>query len=252
MRKTPLIMMLAFAVLLSAGIASAGKPRGKQAARVSLLSCRSSVDTGGRRVTFGARMRSTNGADKLELRFGLFQRLPGEKRWTNITDAQIGKPHRAKNVFLLRRQLTVTKLLAPASYRVVVRYRWQHGDRVVGRARRTSRACNQRVARPDLVARSLVVTPLPDDGSGQPKARYELTVANTGKGNADGFEVDFSLAGKTLISITVPKLGPGASITLSQMAQACTSGKRLTARVDPDDLIPERHEDNNTAKATCP
>ena len=59
-------------------------------------------------------------------------------------------------------------------------------------------------------------------------------------------------AGKTLISVTVPKLGPGASITLSQVARACTSGKRLTARVDPDDLIPERHEDNNTAKATCP
>ena len=81
---------------------------------------------------------------------------------------------------------TVQDLLAPASYRAVIDFRWRdRGGKTIRTEKVTSPVCKQPDARPDLVMRSVRL----EDGS------YVGVVFNRGREAAGPFAVDFLVDG---------------------------------------------------------
>jgi hypothetical protein len=231
-------MLALGAATVALSLASAAPP-----ASAVLLECERGEQPA---AEFEARMSTAPGAARMKMRFTLqvstvarpgYRRVaaPGFGAWTT------SEPGITRYVYTRR----VEALVGPASYRVVVRFRWlDAADRVIARARRTSRPCRQPDLRPNLTVTDLAVEP-----TGDPRTRrYIAFVRNTGRGTAEDFEV--ALAGAQ--PVAVASLAPGRERSVDVVGPACVPDAIITAMADPADAIEERSETDNELSRTCP
>jgi hypothetical protein len=208
-------------------------------AKATLVSC----DREAREAVFEGRVLSVKKAAKMQLRFTLQALTPDETRWRKIDAEGFGTwitapPPLAKYTY----DKTVEELLAPASYRTVVDFRWR--DRK-GKTVRTERAispvCKQPDARPDLIVRSLRFE----------AGEYVAVIFNRGREAADAFAVDFLADGATLGTVEVVGLTPQTPVTVMLPGPPCAAGTTMEAVADPRSEIDEADEENDSLGVLC-
>ena len=245
MRRSALIL-----VVVSSALALAPSHALAATSGVRLLGCESALDPAARAATFEGRMRTRRGAKRMQMRFTLQTRssdapswhslpAPGFGRWLT-SDTGVGRYVYTKRV---------VSLLAPASYRTIVRFRWlgADGDRIAS-SRSTSPTCRQQDLRPNL--RPLGVEAR--DGADAGHARYLVPVANRGRSLAGPFDVVVSVDNTTLTPAQVPELAPGERALVEVQGPPCQPGQMLTADVDPTGAVDERAEGDNQISVPCP
>jgi hypothetical protein len=217
-------------------------------AHAVLQSCAKSTDVTQRAAVFEGSMRAWRHSTRLQMRFRLQARTPDDRVWRGIDASGFGPwQNAASGVRHYVYDKRVEGLLAPASYRAVVRFRWRDArGHVVGRARRFTRSCHQPDPRPNLVLQQLVVNHV-----GPGTARYAAVVANTGRTAVDDFSVRFLVAGATVGEAPAGPLAPGDTTRVTLDGGACTPGQTLAAIADPAAVVDERNETDNELDSTC-
>lgn len=164
--------------------------------------------------------------------------------WTKPSNPTLGQ--RPGDVWIVNHP--VVNLAAPATYRFRVSFRWLGSTgRKLGTAVQSSPSCYQPELRPDLLVRSLSVSPL---ANGQ--AAYTAVIANRGLTGAGPSEVDFTPPGGATQSATIPGVRAGATTRHRFVAPACTPGTMLTVTVDPSHTIDEYKFTDNVLTMACP
>jgi hypothetical protein len=200
-------------------------------------------------AAFEGKMDTIPDADRMQMRFVLQVSTPDEPRWSRVSVPGFSawvtsEQERSRYVYTKR----VESLLAPASYRVKLRFRWLDADgEVLKSARATSRACRQPDPRADLRVVDLLALRL-KAGS----RRYDVVVRNSGRADAPASEVRLELADGTVLLGRVPPIAPGDREDVFLSGPACAPGDELTATADADDEVDERDEDGNTVTFRCP
>jgi hypothetical protein len=236
----PACVTASLALLALAPAAHAASPR------VAVAQCDGDANT----AAFEGRMDARAGAGRMQMRFRLHIREPASEAWRRLAIPgfeawETSVPGRSRYVFTRR----LRELLAPADYRVRVRFRWlgAAGDPVANAAA-TSRTCHQPDPRPDLVVTRIAVPPaaiLTD-------RRYVVTVRNTGRGDAPESSLGLALAGGPPLAEPVAALAPGERARVTFVAPACEPGTAVLATADADEAVDERDEDDNGRAITCP
>jgi hypothetical protein len=234
-------------LLAGAGVAVAQTPVIPQAPplRATLETCQSSPLPVDRVASFVGSMPAMADDERMQMRFDLERRRPGERLWRRVRGAQgfgvweSAMPGRAGFVFHKR----VDGLQVPASYRALVRLRWYRADGTL--ARRSSRrtpACNQPDLRPDLVPGTLraILDARPA------LAVYTLVVRNDGGSPSGPFAVRVAGA-----SSEVPGLMAGQQIEVVVVGAVCSPGSLVRAIVDADRRVDEADEHDGLLSA-CP
>jgi hypothetical protein len=216
-------------------------------ARAVVADCQKSTDVADRVAVFEGRMRAWHHSARLQMRFRLQARTPGTRAWRRVAAPgfdqwQSADPGVRRFIYDKR----VERLLAPASYRAVVRFRWlDAGGHTVGHAKRTSGVCREPDPRPNLVVQSLTVT---RTAAG---ARYVALVKNTGRTSAGAFDVRFDAQAIPFADVGAGPLAAGATARVVATGGACTPGAPLSAIADPDGLIDEHSEADNELDTPC-
>ena len=242
------VMTTAFVALLLPGAAGAAVP--KSARGVALTSCERGAGDAGGAAVFEARMRALPRTARMQLRYTLQVRTPERARYVALSAPGFGtwlspSPGTTRYVYTKR----VENLVAPASYRVKVRFRWLNAaGKVVQRAKVLSAACRQPDPRPNLSVRSLGVQP----GSDAAHYRYVAFVRNTGRSDAGASSLELTLAGTLLGSALVDALAPGEGMLVSLEGPACAAGDEIAAEADADEAVDERNEEDNRLSRACP
>ena len=231
-----------FLALLIAVLAFTAPAQGATT-KARTTACLTSVEADERAARFEGDMRTVAGAVRLQMRFTLQTRSVEEPEWTAVKAPGFGTwnssvPGIGRFVYVK----TVQNLLAPASYRAVIQFRWLGpSGKPILRAKRYSRVCRQPDLRPDLVATQIVRE---DDG-------YAVTVANQGRHEALGFAVTLEHAGRTYTLGRVARLAAGAHTTLRGSVPECPPGEAFTVRLDSADVVDEAHEQDNAIVRSC-
>jgi len=241
------LLMLA----LAAPAAGAAVPR--WAAKAVLVDCERAPgvdDTADRAAVFEGQMRSVRGAARMQMRFTLQARTPDTSRWGSVAAPGFGtwvssQSGTSRYVYTKR----VEGLLAPASYRVQLRFRWLSASgRTLASARRSSATCRQPDPRPNLVVSSLSVRQTARAG----RYRYVAFVRNTGRSAAEESELRVALGGTALPSVPVMALEPGEGVEVAVEGPACEAGATVDADADAGDAVDERDEADNRFTRLCP
>jgi hypothetical protein len=217
----------------------------------SLTTCHVAADLLDRYATFAAQMVATPTTQQMALRLQLYEHTPGTTGYRLVT----GVPGfgvwetSAAGIGIFNYSQEVTSLTAPASFRVQVGYRWLDGARhVIKRATRTTVACAQPAQLPDLVAGALSISP----GGAPGTSTYTLAVRNDGSAPAvGGFEVGLSVDGVALAEQPVAGLSAGARTIVVFSGPSCRSGGSLQIVVDPEGMIQESTDADNTRTVAC-
>jgi hypothetical protein len=186
----------------------------------------------------------------MQMRFRLQVSQPGDIAWQRVTVPGFGAwtasgAGRPRYVFTRR----VEQLLAPASYRVQVRFRWlDAGGAVVATAAATSRACRQPDPRPDLAVTAIAIRPAASSG----QRRYAVTVRNSGRSTAPASTVSLELGGGAPLLAPLGALASGASGVVTFNAPVCASGTAVVATADAADTVDEHDDDDDVLTLTCP
>jgi hypothetical protein len=217
-------------------------------ARAVVASCAKSTDVAARAAVFEGSMRAWRHSVRLQMSFRLQAQTPADPAWRAIAAPGFGPwmsaaPGVRRYVYDKR----IERLLAPAAYRVVLRFRWlDRRGRVVGRARRVSPACRQPDPRPNLLVRQLLVS-----RTAPGRAHYVAVVANTGRTTAGAFTVRFDAAGTPFAALSAAPLAPGRTVRVPVDGPACTTGEALAAVADSDGLVDESNEADNELDSVC-
>jgi hypothetical protein len=222
----------------------------RSAAKAVLAGCERGEDELDRAAVFDGQMRTLPGASRLQMRFTLQVRTPDSPRWSAVAAPGFGTwvssaPGVSRYIYTKR----VENLIAPASYRVLLRFRWVTPEgRVLARAKAYSRTCRQPDPRPDLVVSSLTVQPGPRAG----RDRYVAFVRNRGRSAAASTSLRVTLDGTALPLAPVAALEPGEGVVVSVEGPACTQGAPLFADADAGEAVDESDEAGNRLTRLCP
>ena len=235
MRRTALILPLAAAL-------AAPAPALAAPASVRVTECTPSLEPEARTATFEARIRAIEGADRLQVRFTLQARTRGELGFRKVAAPGFGAWSTSDpGVARYSYAKTIANLAAPASYRMVVRFRWlDAGGGTLRAAKRTSAACRQPDLRPDLVAERVEVEPAlhPD------LRRYVVALRNAGRTAAAGTARTLRVGSPPPLARTTSALAPATTRLLTFTAPACVPGEPLEVTADATEAIDEVHEEN--------
>src|SRR4051812_19888889 len=126
MRRVALISLLVCAALTAFGGPAAGAAKPKRTdAKARLTACKPSLDPVTRSLTVDASMRALGKGDHMQLRFDLFQRPSGAKRFRRLAGPGLGAWNAASpGVDRFRYRKPIQNLPAGATYYVRVTYRW--------------------------------------------------------------------------------------------------------------------------------
>ena len=235
------ILLIATLCLLAAPAARADDAA---ISKARLTTCVPALDREERSASFTGDMRAIPGASRLQVRFVLQARTEDEPGWTAVTAPGFGTwnssaPGIGRYVYTK----TVESLLAPASYRAQMHFRWLSSTgRTLLRARRTSRTCRQPDMRPDLV-----VDRLTGAGDG-----WHVTIRNSGRTAAHSFTVEVEVDGQLHEFGYVEELAPRETVSLQRPAPPCRPGTNLVVRVDADGAVDEADEQANALSQACP
>ena len=240
-----LILTLAIAVL-AVPAAQARPP-----ARAVVIACERSLEETERAGVFEGQMRTVAGASRMQMRFTLQASTPERRRFTRVEAPGFGTwftSASGTSRYLYTKR--VVNLLAPASYRVQVRFRWlDAAGAVVERARRHSGRCVQPDPRADLTVRSLDVEAVAGDPQ---RHRYIALVRNTGSRTADASLLALTAGGVVLPGASVVALEPGESTYVSVEGAACEPGAEIVADADAEESVDESDETDNRFTRLCP
>jgi hypothetical protein len=157
MRRLALTSLAAACVILATPVsltpsASGASPLKRSDAQVRLVACRPALDPLARRLTVDSLMRSLEDNDRMQMRFDLYQRLPGARRYRRLGGPGLSTWNLATpGVDRFRFRKPIQNLPAPASYYVRVHFRWLNATgRVIARTSRVTGTCAQPDLRPDL------------------------------------------------------------------------------------------------------
>src|SRR3954452_14353817 len=193
-------------VLALFGLLLAAAPA--HAAQVVVLRCAHGATPAERHVTFEGRIAAVSGSQRMQMRFTLQARTPDQAGWARVAAPGFGTwitVPRGYGRYVYDK--TVDGLLAPASYRAVVDFRWRDGaGKVIKTGRNTRRTCRHPDKRPNLSAGMLEVQPAAQPG----RRRYVATLVNSGRGAAGPFEVDITREGMLLGAMPISSLAAGA------------------------------------------
>jgi len=230
------LAILVALVVAPPAAADAGAP-----ASVKLVDCSFENSS----AEFYGRMRQVDGSERMSMRFALLEKrldhyealkAPGLSRW-----------HRSKpGVRAFGFRQTVRGLQQGGIYRARVSFRWYSDDgELVERARRTSPACRQFEAVPNLT--TAVVGAEPTKVSGV--TRYVLRVSNEGVAPAAGVQVRLSVDGAVVDTVEVASLDPGDERELAVRGPHCTN--TASSLADPEGVIVESLEADNGDTVDC-
>ena len=244
--RAAVLALLVFA--LAAPAAGAAVPR--SAAKALLTSCERGPTDLDRAAVFEGQMRALRRTARMQMRFTLQARGPDTTRWSAVAAPGFGSwvssaSGTSRYVYTKR----VEGLLAPAEYRVQLRFRWLNAaGRSIATTRRSSRLCRQPDPRPNLVVSSLAVRPTarPD------RYRYVAFVRNTGRSAADANALRMAFGGAALPLADVVALEPGEGVEVSVEGPACAQGQPVDADADAGDAVDERDEADNRFTRLCP
>ena len=245
--RAPILALLCLA-LAAPATGAAAVPR--SAAKAVLGGCERGPDELDRAAVFEGQMRALRGASRMQMRFTLQVRPPDTSRWSAVAAPGFGiwlgsAPGTSRYVYTKR----VENLLAPASYRVLLRFRWLTAEGgVLARAKAYSRACRQPDPRPNLVVRSLAVQP----ATGAGRNRYVAFVRNTGRSAAAASSLRVALDGTALPPAPVAALEPGEGVVVSVEGPACTEAAPVDADADAAEAVDEADEADNRFTRLCP
>jgi CARDB len=210
--------------------------------RAVVLNC----DKDQREAVFEGQVRVYRKAPKMQMRFTLQASTPDAPKWRKVEVPNFSEWIAAPaNVGKYTYDKTVQDLLAPASYRALVDFRWKdRRGRTLRTERATSPVCKQPDARPDLVMRNVRV----EDGS------YVGVIFNRGREAAGPFAVDFLVDGASAGTVEVTALAAQTPMTvLTPVLQrpACAAGAPLEAVADVRAQVDEADEENNAFSTVC-
>jgi hypothetical protein len=231
-------------VLLIAALALLGFPAAADAAGVRLVECVPALDAAARSATFEARMHPVRGSERMQVRFTLQVKEGALQPWKRVAASA---PDEWLTSFPDVRRYsysrTVRNLSSPASYRMLVRFRWldEEGE-VVRRSRATSRACRQPDMRPDIVATEIVLVP----------GGYEVALRNRGRSDAGPFDVALAVGAIEFPPAALGGLAAGERSSVAFSGPPCAPGEPMQATVDPAGAVDERDEDGNVLSVLCP
>jgi hypothetical protein len=221
--------------------------------RAKLASCQSGPAAPQRTATFTGSMPAVAGTKRMWMRFDLLHRLPPATAYTRVKVPGLGvwqksAPGKSSSGFVFTQR--VQELVAPGSYRALVRFRWYGaGGKLLRSTTRQSGICRQPDQRPDLRAGGLdaVRGPQPD------QATYALDVRNAGHLPAGAFDVVLTVGGAEQPAQRVTGgLAAGALTTLSFVAPRCEPGSNVRFDLDAEDEVEEAVEGDDTVVLPCP
>lgn len=259
--RSAALLSVAFALVLAAAPARGADVPSDGHAGARLLSCRRSPLLDGRVAVVGTSMRPLPAGRRLAVRLDLWQRVPGA-RWTQRTDVPglgvwvvpsdplLGS--QPGDVFKYRQ--AVGRLVVPAAYRFRVTFRWSNdAGAVVRQTALTTAVCREPDLRPDLVLDGVKAAPSPRAAG---LVRYTVSVRNAGRSVAPRSVVAATLPGDATPNQRtrgVPRLAPGASVTVAFTGPGCAAGAQPAMFVvDPGNAVEESREGDNELAATCP
>jgi hypothetical protein len=242
------IALIGAATVAFLGAATA--PASHVPAKVRVVECRGGEGSAGGSAAFRARMSAVEGTRRMSLRFGLVERLYGERRSRRVDVHGLGNWHRSEKGVASFSYLQRVKGLRPgASYRAVVDFRWtgRGGSRILSEQRRSG-VCRQPGGPPNLRVRKIAVEP----AAAGLTATYAVTVANIGGSAARGFGVELTVGRDWHTDREdVDSLAAGSSRTISFTGPWC-AGRRISAMADPDGTVAETNEGDNRREVACP
>jgi hypothetical protein len=252
MRRTPLALTLlvaAAAALPAAAPAAPAAPPASSALpplRAALAACSTGATADERFAVFVASMPALPGTRRMAMRFDLYERRLGTRRWIRLGARGFGRWQRSsegRSGFVYTKR--VERLRRGREYRAHVRFRWHGAHGIQRTAARRTAACAQPDQRPNL--RIVAVAPAGRDGD---RARYRVTVANVGASAAGAFAVAAAEARQD--GATVAGLPAGERMTVEVGGPACEPDRAVAFVVDPDGAVDEADERDNAFRRSCP
>ena len=228
-------------------------------AQLTGLSCRSPSDPAQRAVSIETVMRPVAGTRSLSLRLSLYERpaaggaaqavAPSGDLGVWLTPAEPTLGRRPGDVWKLAK--TVYDVDAPARYAFSVEFRWQGpGGEVLRRTTLRSGTCAVTDPRPDLVVRSVAVTPI---AAHPGREQYVALILNRGHGPSGPFSVQFTpTTGAGPRSRHVGSLAPGARMRVRFLGPACDAAAPPVIVADPGGRVDDADRADNTRTVACP
>ncbi|MCW3022131.1 MAG: hypothetical protein JWR30_1453 [Conexibacter sp.] len=223
-------------------------PPAKVPLAAKTVACTTGAEPASRAAAFTGSMPAITGARRMQMRFELQQRtgeagaykrldVPG---WGGWEKADPGRPG-----FVFTRR--VDALLAPASYRAQITFRWyDRKGHALRTTMRTSTACLQPDARPELVLGGLDIAP-----KGTDQAFYTVAVSNDGRSPAAAFTVTLTVDGTLLPPLTLGPLQAGARGQGTIAGPRCSAGSMVTVTVDAGGTVDESDEADDVVQRPC-
>jgi hypothetical protein len=218
-------------------------------ARAKLVACKSALDQASRSLTVDASMRSLAENDRMQMRFELFSREPGKRRFHRLPGPGLGSWNPATpGVDRFRFRKPIQNLPAPATYYVKVAFRWLDADGTpYARTARFTANCYQPDRRPDLriaaFARPVRV------GTGD--FVYRVTLRNAGRTASRDFDAVLTVGGLPRPAVNVAPLAPREIRVVELHGPRCDPGATARVELDPDNRVDEASETNNSRSITC-
>ncbi len=242
------------AATAAATAATATPPR----AQLRAFTCHRALDPPNRSMSVNAVMRPLAQTKHMAIRFDLLMSAAGGAPQRVVHSGDLGLWVTPKNATLGQLpgdvwsvQKSVIALAAPAKYRFRVMFRWTGAhNHVIGTMTRYSPQCRQRELRPDLLVRSITVTPVANHPS---RDLYTAVIANDGNSAAGPFDVLFAPAdGTNTKTRTIMRLRAHSSIRESFVGPDCATAGPPTITADSANQVDDLNRANNAMTATCP
>ena len=237
-RRVPLLLAV-LGCLAIAPVAHAGSPPA-----LRMVTCATPDGSISGSVRYEARMKSIPGADRMTIRFDLFEKADDDG-FRRVSTGETHKSRRGVSDF--RWEHKFEGLRQGGTYRVKVVYRWLDANgEEIGSARRRGEPCKQPAGDPNLRVSDISV----ERGDLPGAALYRVTVVNRGDAEARGVAVLLRVDGEVVDeSEVIEALDPGESQVVDFVGPRCRES--LRAVVDPKDVIDESGEDDNIRSADC-
>jgi hypothetical protein len=249
MRRVALISTLACAALIAfGGLASGAKPK-RTDAKARLTACKPSLDPALRSLTVDASMRSLSKGDHMQLRFDLFQKLSGAKRFKRLAGPGLGAWNPASpGVDRFRFRKPIQNLPPAATYYVRVTYRWLDDKGAVSaRTVRVTGNCFQPDLRPDLRIAGFQGTRRIAQG----EFAYKVLLRNAGRTASRDFVAVLTVGGLPRPGVTVGAMAPGERRVIELTGPRCEDNATARVELDPDNRVDESFETNNSRSTPC-
>jgi hypothetical protein len=253
------LAILLAALLTAVAVASAAAaPPSPSHARLRHFICQRALDPASRALATTAVMHSIPGTAKLALRFQLLTRRGSTGAWRSVTGGDLGTwispgdpslGTRPGDIWILNKQ--VVDLVAPASYRFKVAFRWiEARGRVLATLVRETPVCAQPELRPDLLVQAVKVSADPTSAS---RENYTATIRNRGATAAPAFRVLFTPGGSAPAKVhLLSGLAAHSSTQVSFRGPLCSSTAPPTITVDPNKQVDDYDRANNEVTVSCP